>query len=391
MIIGQTFQIGDMWPYDCDCNDVYEYFYDPRKTPDYLYCDSIDTNEKGDCAAQFIASNGQNISKVFFRNSDMEKFPKDFILHDKVKLLKFVNCKMDEIPKRLIQSTCPSLENIWFYSSEIKSKTIPAGVFGNCKNLRGIDIGLRGIETVSKTAFSGLHKLRSLVFIKTALTHFEGFESIDNLEYLKLVYNNISTIEKDAFQGFEKLKNLDLSYNQLSTLEAGVFRGLEKLRYLELDYNQLSTVQEDVFAPFKNNMAIKIHLRGNPFHCNCSLKWLQDSHPTSKWFTNITIDDWDELQCSSPVKGRWKFFDICNVTTTESPKLQSRITVSSTVNNYTMPSPVTTNHSLYNFKHHNLTSYQSPTSILPNGLVLSTCIVAVAVILTALTVWMKIR
>ena len=119
----------------------------------------------------------------------------------------------------------------------------------------------------------------------------------------------------------------------------------------------------------------------NPFHCNCSMKWLQDSLWKSEWITNETFGYRGEPQCSFPVKGSLRTVNFCNLTTTGSPKTQSGTTVSTQLNNYTMPAPVTTDISLSNFKYENATSNPSPDyPIWPVGLLLSRCILAVAAI-----------
>ena len=188
-------------------------------------------------------------------------------------------------------------------------------------------------------------------------------------------------------------------------------------------------------------------LLGNTFHCNCSMKWLQDSLWKSEWFTHETFGSWNEPECSFPVKGSLRTVNFCNVSTTESPTTQPTITLStrrnnstmssllttdqspstsqsgttfsSQLNNYTMSSPVTTDqsasklqtdttiftiannnnmslpvttdHSLSNFKLENSTANPSPDyPTWPVALLLTTCILVVAAISTAITVWLKI-
>ena len=256
MIIGQAFHIDPK--NNCDCKVMVS----KNLVTQYIECSYTGTIENAYCASQYIAAGGENISAVKLWRSDIELFPKDFILPDNVKTISFWKCKMDGIENPLFQSICPSLLSIHFNLCEMKNKAIPAEVFGKCKNLQEIEFYKLGIEAVSKNAFSGLNNLRSLYLYGNALKSFEGFENIANLEELHLGSNKISTVSKNAFQGLEKLTDLHLSNNQLTKLEARIIQGLESLIYLDLSANRLSTLEEGIFDPFKNNKDVLIQLYG---------------------------------------------------------------------------------------------------------------------------------
>uniref|UniRef100_A0A8C4YGT4 LRRCT domain-containing protein n=1 Tax=Gopherus evgoodei TaxID=1825980 RepID=A0A8C4YGT4_9SAUR len=60
--------------------------------------------------------------------------------------------------------------------------------------------------------------------------------------------NKVGSISKNALRGLRGLVRLSLAHNQLETLPRHLFRGLDALTHVDL--------------------------RGNPFHCDCRIKWL---------------------------------------------------------------------------------------------------------------------
>jgi len=308
-----------------------------------LICEFIDTKEEANCARQYINSKGLNSSLLIIKSSDMEQFPDNFILPDNVTDVEFWYCKMATIPKSLLQSICPSLSRIHFLKNSITDTAISDDVFTSCKNLRVLFLWLSDIKTVSRNAFSGLLNLRHLDLSKNDLESFEGFNGIDNLEVLDLSVNNITFIEKNAFQAMKKLTRILLCYNQLQSLDeglfrgldsltdislyenklialpAGIFQGLNKLTSIHLSDNQITTLEEGLFDPFLHNKRLEIALQGNPFYCNCSLKWLQDLIQKTKWFEDRTLARVSRPHCSGPVAGDLGTMNFCN-STTENPK-----------------------------------------------------------------------
>ena len=77
-----------------------------------------------------------------------------------------------------------------------------------------------------------------------------------------------------AFDGLSHLERLEISGNSLLTnIDNNVLSDIPSLRYLSLRSNGFLTLQLE----FVNKIGRKIFLdvRDNPFHCNCSLEWLQ--------------------------------------------------------------------------------------------------------------------
>ena len=98
----------------------------------------------------------------------------------------------------------------------------------------------------------------------------ELLEGLEQLEYIGLARNSISTIGPNSFKDLYSLKVLDLSNNRITTLRKEHFSGLRKLE--------------------------KLMLKENAFACTCDLRWFVHYVKTHK----KTVIAWKSLTCSSP-------------------------------------------------------------------------------------------
>ena len=73
------------------------------------------------------------------------------------------------------------------------------------------------------------------------------FHGLNNLEYLDLSDNSLSTLPEDVFHRLSKVETLDLSGNSLSTLPEGILRDLNSLKWLSFTRNTLTELPEGVF------------------------------------------------------------------------------------------------------------------------------------------------
>jgi len=259
-----------------------------------ISCYYINTLDKANCASQFL----RNISsrfpdsdcKVHLDHSNLTLLPDDFYVPCRPTGVRFYYCSMPEIPYRLLNPIGSWLNRIYIYKSSIESGTIPEGGFRNCTQLQWIYIRSNTIRSISSRAFEGLINLKLLFLDGNELQSFGGFEGIENLEHLELSENKITTLDRNAFQNLTKLNEVHLDYNNLVTLEEGTF---------------------DVL---KCNGDMHVNLGGNPFHCNCSLKWLQD------WLkVHTRMVYYENLVCVGPMYGPLKTLPFCNTTTSPKP------------------------------------------------------------------------
>ena len=142
-------------------------------------------------------------------------------------------------------------------------EALPADVFDDLGNLEDLDVGFNDIDLDELPsdffdAFPELKRL-SLLGIGRDLKDLEGdntgtmttlsydwFDSLSELEYLDLRWNELSTLPADIFDGFTKLKYLDLNNNdlealpgnsELEDLPGGLFKGLSNLESVDLGNN----------------------------------------------------------------------------------------------------------------------------------------------------------
>ena len=74
------------------------------------------------------------------------------------------------------------------------------------------------------------------------------FEGLYNLEWLKLMFNDITTIEKGSFANLTQVTKLEIAHNKLHPyIGPGMFDGLESLEGLDLSFNEIATIEEGTF------------------------------------------------------------------------------------------------------------------------------------------------
>ncbi|XP_067398994.1 leucine-rich glioma-inactivated protein 1-like isoform X2 [Emydura macquarii macquarii] len=106
-----------------------------------------------------------------------------------------------------------------------------------CDRTDGVPRGLPPDITSLSLVRSGFTELREGSFLQTPF-----------LQLLLFTASTVGLIRDDAFLGLLHLEYLSLAHNQLETLPRHLFRGLDALTHVDL--------------------------RGNPFHCDCRIKWL---------------------------------------------------------------------------------------------------------------------
>ncbi|XP_064609734.1 leucine-rich repeat-containing protein 24-like [Liolophura sinensis] len=132
------------------------------------------------------------------------------------------------------------------------------------------------INSINDKAFQGCSSLIWLDLSENMLKDFpsSAFKHTPKLQHLILNYNEISYIGDDAFRHLGQLQNLYLTNNKLHAIAPKGFLGLKSLRWLELQNNLLRKLDPQIVQSFgKEFLAIKLHK--NPWHCDCSLRWLK--------------------------------------------------------------------------------------------------------------------
>jgi len=260
-----------------------------------ITCGLILTDEDLKCLSSILAAfvSFHQDAKLFLilQDTNLDILPDNFLEPYTVSEVHLTNCSMSAIPYRILNPICGSLKSLVMSNCKLEDKTIPARAFQKCSRLRFLFITHSGIQDVSTEAFVGLPKLNALWLQNNSIESFHGFRGIGNLEQLQLSNNRISVVGRNAFWGFRRLDILKLSDNSLTTLPDGVF---------------------DPLVEHKDQTP-SVHLEGNPFHCDCSLKWLQ------KWLevhASNPIVRVQEPSCQgpSPFQGLLRTLPFCNKT-----------------------------------------------------------------------------
>ncbi|GFS34336.1 leucine-rich repeats and immunoglobulin-like domains protein 3 [Trichonephila inaurata madagascariensis] len=145
----------------------------------------------------------------------------------------------------------PVLQELHLNGNKIKSVTASFTVY---QNLRFLDMSQNLLSTLGKNNFLEQKDLRILHLNHNKITSLKAnaFNGLSALKVLRLDGNAISEIDDEAFEPLYSLENLDLSRNSISTLSSSTFSGLIKLKELFLRDNRLTRVPTESFQNVKS-------------------------------------------------------------------------------------------------------------------------------------------
>ncbi|KAL9952633.1 hypothetical protein ACROYT_G039909 [Oculina patagonica] len=90
--------------------------------------------------------------------------------------------------------------------------------------------------------------------------------------------------------------NTDFQYNLLKAITKEVKRFITRDCPSDLTNNQITHIAQEDLEHFDKLQ--KVYLKGNPFHCDCNLKWLRLKLNNSP----AVIQDGDSVKCATPLK-----------------------------------------------------------------------------------------
>ncbi|XP_027698233.1 matrix-remodeling-associated protein 5 [Vombatus ursinus] len=212
--------------------------------------------------------------------------------------------------------------------------SVPARI---SKHVERINLGFNSIQSISENSFAGLTKLELLMI------HGNDIPSIPNgalkdlisLQVFKFSYNKLRVITAQTLQGLSSLMRLHIDHNKIEFIHPQAFNGLTSLRLLHLEGNLLHQLHPSTFSTFAfldyfrlstirhlylsenaiktlpvgmlSNMPLleNLYLHGNPWSCDCGLKWLFEWDARSKGILKCKKDKAYEggqlcSMCSSP-------------------------------------------------------------------------------------------
>lgn len=140
--------------------------------------------------------------------------------------------------------------------SEGEFNDLPSDLFVNLTKVSWVTIRVIGIQ-LPADLFSPLENLEFLELGHNKMSSLEPglLRNNKKLQRLNLWGNNLRNLDKDSFKGLENLQELDLSTNGMDRIERDLFAHLVNLTHLNLGGNNLVALPETLFA---NNSKLSV-------------------------------------------------------------------------------------------------------------------------------------
>lgn len=112
----------------------------------------------------------------------------------------------------------------------------------------------------------------------SVLRNITGGSATLNVQILTLRGNSIPLITRELFEGVPTVKSLYLEYSKVNTVSPGALEPMApSILQLIINDNNIHSLPVGLLDPIlRSNRPFRMAIQNNPWHCECSLKWLQD-------------------------------------------------------------------------------------------------------------------
>ncbi|NXG06020.1 MXRA5 protein, partial [Sakesphorus luctuosus] len=187
---------------------------------------------------------------------------------------------------------------------------VPARI---AKHVERINFGFNSIQSIYENSFAGLTKLELLMIHGNDIQNIPNgaLKDLVSLQVFKISYNKLKVITGQTLQGLSSLMRLHMDHNRIEFIHPNAFNGLTSLRLVHLEGNLLQQLHPNTFSTFMvldyfklstvrhlylSENALRtlpagifqgmpllenLYLHGNPWDCDCSLKWLLEWNEAS--------------------------------------------------------------------------------------------------------------
>ncbi|CAG9797828.1 unnamed protein product [Chironomus riparius] len=132
---------------------------------------------------------------------------------------------------------------------------VPEGFAQKCVNLLGVRLDYNGIDYVDKNAFKGLSKLQVIWLNGNRITclHPDLFQNTLAIQVLYLQFNKITAIDQNLFRNLRIITSVNLSNNLITHLPPLIFPANPLQQFLIVFYiNPIAAIKPDFCNTFAN-------------------------------------------------------------------------------------------------------------------------------------------